>query len=336
MEGLMEKVKLAHGGGGEVMQELIALVIKNFSLKKVVGGSGLDALDDAAIIPFAGKNLAFTTDAYVVKPIFFPGGDIGKLAVSGTVNDLAMMGARPIALSSSFVVGEGLSFESLKKISESMNKACEEVPVPIVTGDTKVIEDIEMIITTSGLGAAEKPITDSGMKPGDKIIINGSVGDHGIAIMASREGIKFDSELKSDCAQLWTMVEPILKYGIHAMKDPTRGGLANAINEMAAKSGVGVLLHEDSIPIKDEVRAASEMLGIDPFSVANEGKAVIAVCEEDAESVLAALKKTPQGRDAAIIGTVTKEKAGRVMMETVIGGKKILGRPAGDPVPRVC
>jgi hydrogenase expression/formation protein HypE len=174
------------------------------------------------------------------------------------------------------------------------------------------------------------------MEVGDKIIINGSVGDHGIAIMASREGIKFDTELRSDCAQLWTMVEPILEYDIHAMKDPTRGGLANAINEMAAKSSVGVLLHEDSIPIRDEVRAASEMLGIDPFSVANEGKAVIAVSEEDAERVLAALKKTPQGRGAAIIGTVTNEKAGRVMMETVIGGKKILGRPSGDPVPRVC
>jgi hydrogenase expression/formation protein HypE len=336
MEEAMEKVKLSHGGGGETMHELISLVIKNFSLTKVAGGTGLDALDDSAIIPFCGKYLAFTTDAYVVQPIFFPGGDIGKLSVSGTINDLAMMGAKPIALSSSFVVGEGLSFESLTKISESMNRVCEEVPVPIVTGDTKVIEDIEMIITTSGLGVTDKPITDSGMKPGDKIIVNGSVGDHGIAIMASREGIEFETELKSDCAQLWSMVEKILRFDIHAMKDPTRGGLANAINEMAAKSGVGVLLHEDRIPIREEVRAASEMLGIDPFSVANEGKAIISVREADAKRVLDALKKTPQGRDAAIIGEVTEEKPGRVMMETVIGGRKILIRPAGDPVPRVC
>jgi hydrogenase expression/formation protein HypE len=174
------------------------------------------------------------------------------------------------------------------------------------------------------------------MKPGDKIIVNGSVGDHGIAIMASREGIEFETELKSDCAQLWGMVEKILRFDIHAMKDPTRGGLANAINEMAAKSGVGVLLHEDRIPIREEVRAASEMLGIDPFSVANEGKAIISVREADAKRVLDALKKTPQGRDAAIIGEVTEEKPGRVMMETVIGGRKILIRPAGDPVPRVC
>jgi hydrogenase expression/formation protein HypE len=332
----MEKVKLSHGGGGEAMQELISLVIKNFSLTKVEGGTGLDALDDSATIPFGGRHLAFTTDAYVVKPLFFPGGDIGKLAVSGTVNDLAMMGARPLALSSSFILGEGFPFADLEKISKSMNKVSESVPVPIVTGDTKVIEGIDMVVTTSGIGVAEDVITDSGMKAGDCIIINGSVGDHGIAIMACREGIRFETELVSDCAQLWGMVEKILEYGIHAMKDPTRGGVANALNEMASKSKVGVLLHEEAIPFREEVLSASEMLGIDPLSVANEGKAIMSVAASDVEDVLAALKKTPEGRNAAVIGEVTKENAGRVMLETLIGGRKILPKPAGDPVPRVC
>lgn len=332
----MDKVKLSHGGGGELMHELISSFIKNFSLIKVEGGFGLDALDDSAIIPFNNRYLVFTTDSYVVKPLFFPGGDIGKLAVSGTVNDIAVMGAKPLAISSSFILGEGLPFDSLRRVCESMNKVSESVPVPIVTGDTKVIEDVEMIINTSGIGVTEKPIMDSGIKPGDKILINGSVGDHGMAIMACREGIEFETELESDCTQLWGMIKKILAFRIHAMKDPTRGGIANALNELASKSRVGIILHEEEIPFRDEVLAASDMLGIDPLSVANEGKVVIAVNPEDSEDVLKKIKKTPEGKYAAIIGEATEENIGRVIMDTVIGGRKILSKPVGDPVPRVC
>lgn len=318
------------------MQELISDVIKNLSLTKVEGGIGLDALDDSATIPFGDKHLVFTTDAYTVKPLFFHGGDIGRLSVSGTINDLAVMGAKPIALASSFVIGEGLPFEDLRKITKSMNQVCKEVPVPIITGDTKVMEDLDMIITTSGIGLTEKPILDSGMRPGDRIIVNGTLGDHGMAIMAQREGISFETELRSDCAQLWGLIKKILRYEIHAMKDPTRGGLANALNEMAEKSKSGVLLYEDQIPMKDEVLAASEMLGIDPLSVANEGKAIIVTSENDTEKILETMKKTRLGRDASIIGEVTEKDKGRVIMETRIGGRKILSKPAGDPVPRVC
>ncbi len=332
-----KKIKLIHGGGGEAMQELISCILGGISRRRVEGGIGLDELDDAATIPLGDRNLVFTTDSYTVKPLFFPGGDIGKLSVCGTINDLAVMGAKPLAISSAFVFGEGFSFANLNRIVESMNKASEETNTPIVTGDSKVVEDdIGLIINTSGLGIADKIVRDSGLEAGDKIIINGTVGDHGIAVMAKREGIGFETRLKSDCAPLWGLVGDILVYGIHAMKDPTRGGIANSLNEMARKSGVGILVHEGDIPVKEEVRAASEMLGIDPLTVANEGKVLMGVSDSDAEKVLEKIRKNRYGKNARIIGEVIKERKNRVILETIVGGKRILETPMGDPVPRVC
>jgi len=334
---MTEKVRLVHGGGGEAMGEILSLILKNIKNRRVSNGIGLDELDDSAVIPIEKRNIIFTTDSYTVKPLFFPGGDIGKLSICGTINDLAVMGAKPLAISTAFVISEGLEFSDLDKILRSIDSVSEETKVPIVTGDTKVIEEGSgIIINTSGIGIAKKVIQDRGLETGDRIIVNGGIGEHGIAILAKRKGIEFETELKSDCAALYGLIEKILKYEIHAMKDPTRGGISNSLNEFADKSGVGALIHEEKIPIKEEVRAASEMLGIDPMSVANEGKLLIGVSESDAESVLKELRKHSLGREAEIIGEVTREDKGKVILETVIGGKRILERPIGDPVPRVC
>jgi len=336
-----EKIKLEHGAGGEIMEELLRdVILKNLSLKSA-GGIGLDQLDDGATIPFGDKHLVFTIDGHTVKPLFFPGGDIGRLAVSGTVNDLAVMGARPLALANSMIIGEGLEMEVLERVLRSMDETAREVPVPIVTGDTKVVEDpIEMFVITAGVGIAEKPISDAGAKVGDLVLISGTVGDHGIALMSHREGIAFETELESDVAPIWDVVEAVAKAigweNIHAMKDPTRAGLSNALNEIARKSNVGILVREEEIPVKPEVRAASEMLGISPYDVANEGKVVMVVAKEYAEEALTAMRKTKKGKDAAIIGEVIEEYKGKVLLETRIGGKRFMEPPAGDPVPRIC
>ncbi len=332
----MKQVKKVHGGGGEAMQDFIADFIKNFSLTKTDGGTGLESLDDSAIIPTEKCDLAFTTDSYTIDPIFFPGGDIGKLCVCGTVNDLAMMGAKPLALSTAFIIGEGFSIEDLDRITKSIGKTCENIPVPIVTGDTKVAGNPGIIITTSGIGITKKPIKDSGMKSGDSIIVTGTLGDHGMAIMATREGLSFETELRSDCMPLWRLIEPILGYSVHAMKDPTRGGLANTLNEMAAKSRKELLIYEEDIPLREDVVSASEMLGIDPLCVANEGKAVISAGANDADAIVKELRKHPGGENACIIGEVKEGRSGRVILETIIGGQRILPVPEGDPVPRVC
>ena len=335
------KIKLEHGAGGELMEELIKdVILKNVTLNSA-GGIGLEALDDGATIPFGDKHLVFTIDGHTVKPLFFPGGDVGRLAVSGTVNDLAVMGAEPLALANSMIIQEGFDGEDFERILKSMNETAQEVPVPIVTGDTKVVEDkIGIFVITAGIGVAERPISDSGAKIGDVVLISGTVGDHGIALMSHREGIGFETELKSDLAPIWEVVKSVAKVigwkHIHAMKDPTRGGLSNALNEIARKSNIGILVRESDIPVRPEVRAASDMLGINPYEVANEGKVVMIVEREFAEDALEAMRKTKLGREAAIIGEVTNQYIGKVLLETGIGGKRFLESPVGDPVPRVC
>ncbi|WP_324736417.1 hydrogenase expression/formation protein HypE [Thermococcus sp. SY098] len=335
------KIKLEYGAGGELMEEFIKeFILKNLSLKSA-GGVGLEALDDGATIPFGDKHIVFTIDGHTVKPLFFPGGDIGRLAVSGTVNDLAVMGAKPLALANSMIIQEGFDSGDFERILQSMDETAKEVPVPIVTGDTKVVEDkIGIFVITAGLGIAERVITDSGAKIGDVVLVSGTVGDHGIAIMSHREGIAFETELKSDVAPIWEVVKAVADAigweNIHAMKDPTRGGLSNALNEIARKSNVGILVRESDIPVKPEVRAASDMLGISPYEVANEGKVVMVVGKEYAEEALEAMRKTKRGKDAAIIGEVISEYKGKVILETGIGGKRFMEPPVGDPVPRVC
>jgi hydrogenase expression/formation protein HypE len=330
------KVNLMHGAGGEVMGELLR-VITNLKHNNA-GGIGLEALDDGAVIPIGGQNIVFTTDSHVVSPIFFPGGDIGRIAVSGTINDLAMMGGRPIALSCGMIIPEGFDVADLERIVASMDAALDESGASLVTGDTKVLERgalDSIIINTAGIGVADRVVRDNGLVPGDKIIVSGTIGDHGIAIMAHREGFDFGGQIHSDVAPLWTLVEQALAAGdIHAMKDPTRGGFANAINEMASKSRVGVIIEEEALPFQKSVLSAAGMLGIDPLEVANEGKVIMGVAPGDADAVLAALRSHPYGRGAAIVGEVVE--GSHVILQTAIGGERFIEAPIGDPVPRVC
>jgi len=313
------KVTLMHGAGGEVMGELLEVLTR--MEHRNAGGIGLESLDDGAVIPLGGQNVVFTTDSHVVRPLFFPGGDIGRLAVCGTVNDLAMMGGRPVALSCGMVIEEGFDSADLERIVMSMDAALGECGASIVTGDTKVIEKGSLdgiVVNTAGIGIAQKVIRDCTLQPGDAIIVNGTLGDHGMTIMAERAGLSLGSQLESDVAPLWGLVEKALAAGdIHAMKDPTRGGFANAINEMARKSRVGVRILEEQIPIRKSVKSASGMLGIDPLQVANEGKVVMGVRASDADAVLAAMKTHPYGKDAAIIGEVVRGSG--VILETSIG-----------------
>lgn len=348
----MKRITMSHGAGGTVMQALV----KEYVLKHL-GGSGvevpLEALDDAAVI----DDIVLKSDSHAVKPLFFPGGDIGRLAISGTVNDIAVLGAEPTALTSGFVIEEGLTLEDFERILRSMGEACREAGVPVITGDTKVVERGELggcVINTSGIGrrneALERNISevrryrsfgarwllDSNLKAGDRIIVSGTLGDHGLAILSSREGYSFSSQIKSDVAPLNKLVTRLLDVGgIVAMKDPTRGGLSNALNEWSEKSKVGILVHEERIPIRADVEAACEMLGIDPLEVGNEGKLVIGVVPEKTEKVLAALRETSKGKDAQIIGEAT-DRFEEVVLETTVGGKRIIAPPIGDPIPRIC
>lgn len=335
------KIGMSHGAGGEVMGKLISeTILNNLSKKSVNGGIGLDALDDGATIPLGDNEIVITTDGHTINPLFFPGGDIGRISAAGTINDVSVMGAKPLAITNAMIIKEGFSIENLDKIIRSMDETCMEADVAIVAGDTKVMEQDkidEMVIVTTGIGIVEngKAIKDSGLEVGDKIIISGSVGDHGMSLMSFREGFGFETDLKSDVAPVWGIVEKALEIGgVTAMKDPTRGGLANAINEMASKSNVGVILQNDEIPIKQQVKAVSDMLGIDPYEVANEGKVIMGVKPELAEETLKAISKDKYGADAAIIGEVTSDK--HVLIETSVGGQRILEPPIADPVPRVC
>ncbi len=325
-----------HGAGGEVMGEVIQLFSRITNTN--AGGIGLEALDDGAVIPIGEKQVVFTTDSHVVRPLFFPGGDIGRISICGTINDIAMMGGKPIALSCGLIVEEGFDFDTLSKIVSSMNDALCEENVSLVTGDTKVMEKgalDQIAINTAGIGVADTIIRDSGLKPGDAIIVSGTLGDHGFAVLSSREDFDFADQIVSDVAPLSGMVQAAMSVGtIHAMKDPTRGGFASAINEMAKKSQVMIRIFEECVPIRPSVRAASQLLGIDPLEVANEGKVVMGVPAEDAETILKNLKSHRYGRDAAIVGTVIDGKG--VIMETEAGGERFIEPPMGDPVPRVC
>ncbi len=337
-----ETVKLSHGAGGATEETLIQrLFLKTFTRRQALDGIALDALDDGASIRVGDTEIILTADGHTVDPIFFPGGDLGRLAVCGAVNDTAVMGAKPVAVLDSIIVEEGYSMESLQAIVESMNGAAAEADAAIIAGDFKVMPRGTldgMIISTTGVGVLNGPrVLDSQARPGDRVIVTGTVGDHGIALMSKREGLSFETQLTSDVAPINETTAAAQGAGeVHAMKDPTRGGLAMALNEIATKSGTSIWLDADRIPVKPSVRAASEMLGLDPLEVTCEGRAVIVASGETADDVLAAVKNTKHGADAAIIGEVKRERPGSVLLRTVVGGTRVLRKPLGEPIPRVC
>ena len=346
-------IRMNDGAGGEAMHALLKQVV----FKHLVGRSKaevpLSAMDDSCVV----EDIVFTIDSHTVRPLFFPGGDIGSLSVCGTINDISVMGARPLALALGMVVAEGFPRDDLERIMASVGKTAKDAGVPVETGDTKVVERGSLdgvILTTAGIGvfseALEKNnkivakyrkkrsrwLTDGSVSAGDKIIISGYIGDHGIAIMSVREGLSFKVPVVSDVRALNMMLDKAMRVGgLTACKDPTRGGLANALNEWSEKSKVGIVVREGAIPIRDSVRAASDMLGISPYEIGNEGKALIAVVPDMADKVLACLRRTPEGKDAAIIGEATKDVNG-VVMETTIGSRRVLEPPIGDPIPRIC
>jgi hydrogenase expression/formation protein HypE len=331
-----EKILLAHGSGGKLMHDLIE------SFLPELANPILDRLEDSAVIDLSGR-LAFTTDSYTVNPIFFPGGDIGRLAVCGTVNDLAMSGAKPRYLSLALIIEEGLAIAELKKIIISIKKAIDEAGVKIVTGDTKVVDQgsaDKIFINTAGVGTVPEgvEISAANARPGDKIIVSGNIGDHGIAVLSRREGLKFDTPVPSDCAPLNGLVAEMLaaSKNIHCLRDPTRGGLATTLNDFAGQSNAGIRIEEDAIPVDKAVAAAGELLGLDPLYIANEGKLAAVVAAEDATSVLAAMKRHKYGRKAAIIGEVVKEHPGQVVMRTSLGASRIIDMPVGELLPRIC
>jgi len=335
-----EKITALHGAGGLLMEKLIAeRILPKFKIR-AAGPIGLDQLDDGAVVDLPPGKLVVTTDSHVVKPLFFPGGDIGKLAVTGTVNDLVVMGARPLALTLALVLEEGFSISELEKILESAAAALSEIGVALVTGDTKVMGKGELdgiVINTTGVGVAEHPISDAGLRPGDFLAVTGPVGDHGMAILAARNALPVETSVQSDVAPLWpALAEAIATGGITAMKDPTRGGLAAALNEMAKKSGVGIEVVEEKIPVRPEVRGLCELLGFSPYELACEGRAVMGVAPEKLEEVLEALRAHPLTAEAQVIGQAISDYPGKVILRTAVGGRRFLEMPIGDPVPRIC
>ncbi len=337
---LEEKITALHGAGGLVMEKLIReRILPKFKLR-TAGPVGLDQLDDGAVLDLPPGKVVFTTDSHVVKPLFFPGGDIGRLAVTGTVNDLVVMGAQPVALSLALVIEEGFPLDDLERILESAAAVLSEIGVALVTGDTKVMGRGELdglVVNTTGIGVAERVVPDSGVRPGDLLVVTGSVGEHGLAVLAARNELPVEIPVGSDVAPLWPALAEALECGgITAMKDPTRGGLAAALNEMAQKSGVGMEVEEERIPVRPEVRGLCELLGISPYELACEGRAVLAVAPEELEAVLAALHKHPLTKGAQVVGRATDNYPGKVILRTSVGGKRFLEMPLGDPVPRIC
>lgn len=319
------------------MAELIRrTVLQEFSLRRA-GKVGLDELEDGATVDVDGKTLVFTTDSYTVRPPIFPGGDIGSLSISGTINDLAVMGAQPLAIACSVVLPEGMGVEEFRQILRSANEVSREVGVPIITGDLKVTEKGALdgpIITTAGVGLAHRLVRNSGLQPGDKILVSGSVGEHGACILACRHGM---GTIFSDAAPVLPVVRAAMASGeVTAMKDPTRGGLAAALNELAEKSGVGIELEEGAIPVSEPVRGLCDLLGLDVLGLACEGRVVMGVRGEDSENVLREIRRVKGGEGAAIIGEAVREHPGMVVMRTCVGGRRVIPMPAGDPVPRIC
>lgn len=336
-----DEVSLEAGAGGlEMIKLLEESVFPAIDLEENIPKIGIREMDDGAVIDLEGsdKYLVFTTDSHLVKPRFFPGGDLGKLAVCGTINDLAVMGADPISLSSAMVLEKGFPREELEKISESMGKTAEGAGVPIVTGDTKVVGEGDVdgvMVNTSGVGICEELTPASGLNPGDKIIVSGNIGNHGMSIVADRED--FDFEIESDVAPVHKLVQKIKDIGgVTAIKDPTRGGLAASLNEMASASGVEIEVEKEDIPVDSKVKGAGEMLGIDPLKIANEGKIVIGVEPSQAQKVLKGLRSEENGSNSQIIGECTGDEDGRVVLNTEIGSSRILKTPRRKPVPRIC
>ncbi len=337
-DGSSEKILLAHGSGGALSHELVDSLFA-----RVFDNPVLRSLDDSAVVSREGARWAFTTDSYIVTPVFFPGGDIGKLAVCGTVNDLSMTGARPLYLSAAFILEEGFLLADLTRIVHSMRRTASEAGVEIVTGDTKVVNRggmDQIFINTAGLGIVPPGVNISGKnaRPGDQVLLSGSLGDHGIAVLSSREGIRFSTELESDCAPLNGLVAAMIRVspGIRCLRDPTRGGLASTLNEFAQQSGVGIWIEENAMPVKEEVRGACELLGLEPWDLANEGKLVAVVSPESAEGVLRVMKDNPYGREAARIGEVRDDPPGKVLLRTPFGSTRILDMMIGEPLPRIC
>jgi hydrogenase expression/formation protein HypE len=338
-----KQIVLGHGSGGKLTAELIDKVFRPAFTNPI-----LDKLDDQAVVQVNGTRLAFTTDSFVVTPIFFPGGDIGRLAINGTVNDLAMSGARPLYLAAAFILEEGLAADDLRRVVESMRDAANEAGVLLVTGDTKVVnrgKGDQVFITTTGLGVIDRPVEISAdrARPGDKIILSGFIGNHGMAIMSQRENLEFEGAIQSDCAPLHGLVNVMLEVTgsdggptIHCLRDPTRGGVATTLNEIAGQSQVGMLLQERDIPVRETVQGACEILGLDPLYVANEGKLVAIVAAEAADEIVQRMRQHPLGGEAAVIGEIVADHAGMVLMKTEIGGTRVLDVMFGEQLPRIC
>jgi len=333
-----KRIVMGHGSGGKLTQELIEkLFLPNFS------NDWLAKLNDQAVLDMNGSRLAFTTDSFVVTPIFFPGGDIGRLAINGTVNDLAMSGAVPRFIAAAFILEEGLAADDLARVVESMGQAAAEASVALVTGDTKVVnrgKGDQIFVTTTGLGVVDRQVEISAdrARPGDRILLSGTIGDHGMAIMSRREGLEFEGPIQSDTAALHTLVAAMLeaREEIHCLRDPTRGGVATVLNEIAARSQVGMDLDGRSIPVRESVRGACEILGLDPLYVANEGKLVAVVAPEAADAVLERMRTHPLGIDACRIGEIVAAHPRRVLVKTEIGGTRVLDVMLGEPLPRIC
>jgi hydrogenase expression/formation protein HypE len=332
-----DKILLAHGSGSKLSHDLIERVLAPRLANPI-----LARMDDSAVFDLSGR-LAFTTDSYVVNPIFFPGGDIGRLAICGTVNDLSTSGASPLYVSLALIIEEGLDMDELERVIESVRDTAAEAGVQVVTGDTKVVDRGKadrLFINTAGIGliAPGLEISGANARPGDRIMLSGGIGEHGLAVLSQREGLRFSLPVASDCAPLNSMVQQMLASGgdIHSLRDPTRGGLASTLNEIAGQSGVGIVIEEEKIPVHDGIRGACELLGLDPLYIANEGKLVAVIAPEGVDSVLQAARQNKYGRQAAVIGEVTAERRGRVVMKTRIGSSRIVDMPVGELLPRIC